>query len=192
MKKIAALLTTLALTACGGSEAPKSAAPAQPATTSSAPPAPAPAQVAAPAPDASGSWNMNDVNAMTNGNIPVAIALLKTTDVLKGDTKTSSADIAKAPFKYYGKAFCFSGLAGVVDEYPPGHEISQALGEQGGEVVLITDSGAIVDGILAGGTGKAQKGRNASICGYPVGRVEVTNGMGGQTTQLLIVGRVKQ
>lgn len=177
MKSIKLLMLVLfvsLLSACGGSD---SGGSAQPESV---------ADVLAPA----ATWNMEDLEIATNGNLPVAIAALNS-GLEKLPAKVAAEIVFKRPWDFYGKEVCFTGLVGIVQDYPPGNEISKLFGGSVSEIVMV-DGETVIDGILKGSSGNVSIGDKATICGTPAGHVEVENRLGGKTTQLAVVGVLSQ
>ena len=139
------------------------------------------------------NWNMKELNAVKNGNIPIAIQKMKADGALKDNTTAvAAAVVLKRPWEYYGKIITFSGTVGIVQDYPPGSDISKAFGGKGtaAEIVLISKDDTPVDVILNSSSGSIKVGQQITIYGYPVGQVEVQNRLGGNTTQLFVVGQL--
>jgi hypothetical protein len=136
------------------------------------------------------SWNTEDLNIETNGNVSVAIDFIKELanpkQTVEAVTPTESF---KAPWKYYGKIIKVTGLAAIVQEYPPGSDLYKATGGECGEIVLVTDDGTYIDYLHIGSTGKTKVGDAVVLYGTPVGQVEADNKLGGKTTELVIVGK---
>ena len=75
----------------------------------------------------------------------------------------------KAPWKFYGKVIAVRGTAVVVQDYPPKDPFSERLGGEGGEIVIETDDGTIVDYLMMGNTGSIKKDEPVTVFGTPVG-----------------------
>lgn len=87
---------------------------------------------------------------------------------------------------------CFTGTVGVVEDQPPESDLSKLLGGgETSEVVITTADGSIVDLFAMEGSGKLKKSDSARLCGLPVGRMEVTNAVGGKFTHLIVVGFIQ-
>ncbi|PKM88140.1 MAG: hypothetical protein CVU87_08135 [Firmicutes bacterium HGW-Firmicutes-12] len=130
-------------------------------------------------------WNISELDAMENGNIMIALKKLKS----NGDI--ADRNVFKRPWDFYGKVVRFSGLIYIVQDYPPGSDLSEQFGGSAAEVVLETDDGTIVDILVSGTCGKLKVGDITSVYGYPVGLAEVPNELGGNTTQLIVVSSSK-
>lgn len=139
------------------------------------------------------SWNTNDPDGLTNGNIMVAARLIKSNTIPEPVKKTpaeSADEVIKAPWRYYGQTLCFEGLVAVVQDYPPGNNIAKAFGGgEASEVVMTHADGTIVDFILAGSSVGVRTGEMITRCGMPVGRIEAPNTLGGKFTHLSLVGK---
>lgn len=157
----------------------------------SVPPASIKSEPAEVASTTSNVWNMEDPELATNGNLPVAIAALNS-GLVKLPAKVSAEVVFKRPWDFYGKEVCLTGTAAIVQDFPPGNEVSQLFGGSVSEIVMLTTDGTVVDGILKGTTGNVSVGDEVSICGTPAGRIEVDNQLGGKTTQLALVGALRQ
>ena len=181
MKKFFALIfaTMFLLTGCGGSSKSKNESPP-------------PKQVEQPAP-APPTWNKNDLNPQSNGNIAVAASLLrKNSNPEPSAIDVAPEDVMKRPWDYYGQVVRFTGYAAVLQDYPPGSDLSKALGGECCEVVISagSDSAVIVDGILLGSTKGIREGDVVTFVGYPCGVMEVPNKLGGKFSHLIVVGKI--
>lgn len=139
------------------------------------------------------TWNTKELDALKNGNIPIAVNLLN--DASNADIKGKAenldpATVFKTPWDHYGKILKFQGETSFVQDYPPDSDTSKALGGAGSEIVFTTEDGTIVDFLKIGSTGSIKEGDTVVVYGYPVGRMEVPNRVGGTFTQLIIVGKV--
>lgn len=137
------------------------------------------------------TWNVADANAATNGNMLVALDALNSGKSIPEAGPTKAALVAKAPWNYYGKRLCFSGTAGIVQDYPPGSEVSNVMRGPASEVVVLMEDGTIVDTMVKGSSGDLAPDDAVTVCGLAVGNIEVDNQLGGKTTQLLLVGTVQ-
>lgn len=136
------------------------------------------------------NWNMSDLNVASNGNLPIAIQILKSSSTsIKSDSKNPAPDkVFKEPWTYYGKVVKISGVVAIVQDYPPDSNVSKAMGGSASEMVLVANDGTYVDFLMMGDSGNVKTGDTVSIYGYPVGQDNVTNKLGGKTTELVIVG----
>lgn len=134
-------------------------------------------------------WNFDDADASTNGNVLPASRLMLSGD-LAAPKDIDAASALKRPWDHYGQLVCFSGMVGIVNDMPPGDEISKALGGQAAEVVIATADQTLVDAIIIGSSDTLKPGDSAKVCGLIAGRVDVENQLGGQSTQLLMVARL--
>lgn len=131
------------------------------------------------------TWNVKEMLVEKNGNIPLAVQMLKAIGEVPAGQDTAAGDVLKTPWNYYGKPIKFSGTVGIVQDYPP--DSSFAKGGIQSQVVFSTGDGTIVDLFAMVPSGKLKVGDTISVVGYPVGHAEVQNKMGGNTTQLAIV-----
>ncbi len=137
-------------------------------------------------------WNVKDLDAITNGNIPLAVEYIKSSNSANVGTTADAASVLKTPWKYYGKMLCFTGTVGVVEDQPEESNLSKLLGGgETSEVVIATADGSIVDLFAMESSGKLKKGETTRVCGLPVGRTEVTNAVGGKFTHLIMVGFIQ-
>ncbi|WP_228125191.1 DUF2628 domain-containing protein [Candidatus Methylospira mobilis] len=137
-------------------------------------------------------WNTQDVDVASNGNIKLAVKQLKSNAPITENTQVAADTAWKAPWKYYGQVLCFSGEAALVEDYPPGSDISKVLvSNQTSEVVIETNDGSIVDLLSTNGSGSLKAQETTTVCGFPVGRSEVENKLGGKFTHLVLVGYLK-
>ncbi len=141
-------------------------------------------------------WNTSDVNIATNGNITVALKVLKdvTPEELRANAVAADPELVmKAPWQYYGQFLKFSGTVAIVQEYPPNSDEANAMngGEQCGEIVFPAEGAptVIIDYALLDGTGDLKVGDYVTVYGLVVGHVDVGNMLGGTTTELSVVGK---
>ena len=139
-----------------------------------------------------GKWNITDTNAISNGNIQIAIGQIKSNPIaLSGATEsTDAALVIKAPWRYYGQTLCFNGDVNFVVEYPPDSSNPNPF-SGGSEVIISTQDQAVVSLVTMENSGLLKPGDLATVCGLPAGRAEVTNNFGGKITCLVIVGVIK-
>lgn len=137
------------------------------------------------------AWNTEDLDPTTSGNLEMAIITFRNKpDVQSSAVDAIAADVMRRPWDYYGQAVRFSGQVAVLQDYPPGHNISKALGGESCEIVMTADDGVtIIDGMLLGNTKGLQIGDYVTFCGYPCGILEVDNKIGGKFSHLVVVGR---
>jgi uncharacterized membrane protein len=134
-------------------------------------------------------WNIKELNAIENGNIPIAVKQIKAIgDTMRLAIAADVEDVAKAPWTYYGKIVRFRGEVGFVQEYPPGSSTAKTLGGAASELALIVSDRAIVGFFFMGSARNINKGDMVTIYGFPVGLVDAQNPMGGISSRLLIVG----
>jgi hypothetical protein len=205
---LAVVVGICAIAGCANTSEPRTAStssaqqpPAQ--ALQQAPVAPAqqaPSQVQQQARPAATSarWNTSNVNALENGNLMVAANLIRSNGLSATQAQTINvAAAAKAPFRYYGTPYQFSGIVGFIQEYPPNSDTSLTLGTRDatGEVVLFDSAGTTttpVDVLLLSDTGIVKQGDMVRTWGYIVGQADVPNQLGGLTTQLIVVGNQVQ
>ena len=136
-------------------------------------------------------WNKTDPNALTNGNIHRAVSVLRSSNFTKEDAVNEDAFVVmKTPWNYYGTLLAFSGVVGVVDDYPPGSDVSSILQcDDASEIVITSNDGeTIVDMFLRSSSGRIRVGDYVTLYGLVVGRAEVDNRMGGTFSHLIIIG----
>jgi len=136
-------------------------------------------------------WNITDPDIRTNGNIPLAVSVLRAGTFEKESAEKPEAFLViKTPWNYYGKLLTFTGIVGVVDDYPPGSDVSRILQcEDSSEIVITADDGeTIVDMFLRSSSGRIRIGDTVTLYGLVVGRMEVENRIGGTFTHLMMVG----
>lgn len=140
-------------------------------------------------------WNTSNMNALLNGNLSVAAKLITANGVPQDGAKTASPpDIAKAPWKYFGDIYKFTGVVVLVQEYPPdGPESKMLIG--GGplaEIVMMDPKDSAftqIDFMFLGGTQDIQKGDTVTAYGYVTGVAEVPNRLGGTIQVLAVMGK---
>lgn len=185
MKKIltAAFLALFLFSGCGNN--PNSTKP-----STSEPPAQA-EKSKVKAPSQKPTWNKDDLDPMTSGNFETAVLTFRDNpDVQTSAIDVPAADVMRRPWDYYGQAVRFSGQVAVIQDYPPGHNMSKALGGESCEIVMTADDGiTIIDGMLLGNTKGLQVGDYVTFCGYPCGVMEVANKIGGKFSHLVVVGK---
>lgn len=99
------------------------------------------------------------------------------------------ADVAKTPWKFYGKIIKVQGEVNMAQDYPPGSNTAEALGgNEAGELGLITEDSEIVYYFHTDSTGDVKVGDNVTVYGYPVGQAEIIL-LGTPRTELVIVGK---
>ena len=128
-------------------------------------------------------WNFDDSNAETNGNMELAAALLSEGADVAGAPVEDVEPIMRSPWKWYGKAVCFVNTV---------HLVQDERVEEGvvlGDVVTVSDDEHIVEYMLLGGSGDVRVGQRIKLCGFPVGRMEVENKLGGKFTHLIVIGK---
>lgn len=136
------------------------------------------------------TWNTEDMDVSSNGNVPVAIEFIKdTANPTQAVESAAPAEAFKAPWKYYGKIVAATGSIGIIQEYPPGSDLYNLVGGDCGEILLATDDGTLIDYLQIGSTGEAQVGDVVTLYGTPAGQCTVDNKLGGQTTELFVVGK---
>lgn len=137
-------------------------------------------------------WNKSDPDPLKNGNMKIAAEELKKYDTLANIAERQDVSMVyKSPWDYYGKVIAFAGTVAVAENNPPDSNVSKALGGESCEVVIQYGEDIIVDGIIAGNANSIKVGQQVTIYGYPVGRTEVKNKMGGSFTHLVVVGKLQ-
>ncbi len=130
-------------------------------------------------------WNKSDPDMMSNGNLQLAVSMLQAMEQLPKGTNADAEQVLKTPWNYYGKALTFTGQVAVVEDYPPSSDTAQ-MGIQSDIVIESTD-GTIVEFFSLVPSGSIKVGDQITITGYPIGRTEVENRLGGNFTHLMIV-----
>ncbi len=135
-------------------------------------------------------WNTKDVDAMENGNIWVAVEQLKTKNNIRSEAINADASmVIKTPWKYYGNIIAFTGIIAAIEEYSPESDMAKNLeSDSASDIVIETDNGIIVEMMSSVSTGNLTEGDRVTLYGYPVGRADVENTLGGSFTHLIIVG----
>ncbi len=139
------------------------------------------------------SWNKEDLNADTNGNMQFAVKLLRQNSNLADiAVDVYPEDVMKRPWDYYGQVVRFTGKASVLQDYPAGSSTGKALGGECCEIVMTSGdySTVIVDGILLGSTKGIREGDTVTFVGYPCGISDVQNKLGGTFSHLIVVGKL--
>lgn len=135
-------------------------------------------------------WNTSETDPTKNGNIDLAVKLLKkNSDIKTSAVEEDPAVVIKMPWNYYGKALKFSGYVEVADDYPPNSDVSKFLDTTNSSDLVITSlDGTIIETFLRVSSGSVKVGDYVTVYGYAVGRMEVDNKLGGQFTHLILVG----
>lgn len=135
-------------------------------------------------------WNKSDVDAATNGNLIVAINELKKKDNIAAEAiSINPANVIKTPWDYYGQIISVSGYVALVEPQPPTGDIGQVFGGDVYDIVIVQENDdTIVEGFIKGRT-QVSVGDHVTLYGYPIGRTEVPNKLGGSFTHLIIVGK---
>lgn len=184
MKKFFALMfaAVFLFTGCGNNASEKSTAPKTEKQVEQ--------QTETKAVSETPQWNTSDLNPETNGNIQTATRLLNANPNLQSiAVDADAADVMRRPWDYYGQVIRFTGYAALLQDQPPGSDLSRALGGEACEIVMTAeDSATIVDGILRGNTKGLYEGDYTEFYGYPCGIMEVPNKIGGKFSHLLVIG----
>jgi hypothetical protein len=134
-------------------------------------------------------WNMTDVDVSKNGNMAVGLEVIRANpDYVNQCKQIDIADAYKRPWNYYGSPISVTGVVGIVEESPPGSEISKFYGGEVSEIVILADGGIPVDMTLLRSSGDLTQGQTVTLYGYVIGKIEVTNALGGKVTNLVLVG----
>jgi|GEM_PF-4232173 Membrane protein involved in colicin uptake len=132
------------------------------------------------------SWNTSEIYTDKNGNIALAIDMLKAyKGTLPNEDNVYSADVLKAPWNFYGKSVSFSGYVGIAQDYPPGSDFEQ----QGilSQIVMTTEDGTAIDILLTIPSGNIKPDDFITINAVPVGLFENDNEQGGTSTLVAAV-----
>jgi len=199
---VTSIVLVAGLVGCGGAQQAASSSPAKAKdktdTTTTTKPDTAkttdttPATAPPPATPSVPTWNTKEVDALKNGNIATAIQLINASsaNTRTGSVNPAAADVYKDPWNYYGKIVKITGQIAIAQDYPPGSDISNAMGTTtAGEIVLASDDGTFTDYLIAGSSGTAHVGDTVDVYGFPVGLVDAPNKMGGTTSELALVGK---
>ena len=129
--------------------------------------------VSQPTGAAKNTWNTSDPDGSSNGNVDVAMGLIRSGIKQNNFVVGQSASVMKAPWNFYGKLVCANGTVSDAVDYPPGCDESKKFDGADAQVVIADEDGTPMDYLLLGGTGSAQPNSTFMLCGYPVGRVDV-------------------
>ena len=135
-------------------------------------------------------WNVDNPDALTNGNPELAARIIgqrSRAEFGPPAVRYSAAIVLKRPWEYYGFVLCFSGRVDLVMDLPPSNEFASRVGKAF-DAVFITADQTIVESINVGDSGSLAAGQSFRMCGLVAGREEVTNKLGGRVTQLLVLG----
>ena len=138
------------------------------------------------------NWNKSEIDALKNGNIPIAAQLVVKDNNLAPKAEQANPDeVIKRPWDYYGKVITFTGQVGYMQDYPKESEFGQAFNGDAFELVM-TSGDTIVDVIGKGSTAGISDGQTITTYAYPVGVTEVPNKVGGSFKHLIVVGVIGQ
>jgi len=132
--------------------------------------------------EANTTWDVTDVDALSNGNIVFAADLLLAGEKFPASAKVAAAKVLKAPWEYYGKLVTFTGIVATVTDFPPSDDDPLQS-----EVLIVTEDKTIVDFLCLVPSGNIQKDDVITISGLVTGRTEVDNKVGGTYTHLVAV-----
>ncbi|NRF95731.1 hypothetical protein HQN89_33430 [Paenibacillus frigoriresistens] len=130
-------------------------------------------------------WNVKDLHVDKNGNLALAVKMLKAIGDIPQGTEAAAGDVLKTPWNYYGKPIKFTGTIGIVQDYPPGSDFAKSGIIS--QIVFNDMDGTIIDLFSTVASGKLKVGNQFTVVAYPIGQVEVENKFGGKTTQLAVV-----
>ena len=137
-------------------------------------------------------WNTSEVDAQKNGNFTPAVKVLNKTDDMNAVAEdVDAAAVMQKPWEYYGKVIRVTGTVAVVANYPPDSKRAKQMGSPSkgaSDVVVMVGHDTIVEFFLQGTT-DLQKNAQATLMGYPIGRTQVENKVGGKFTHLIVVGK---
>ncbi|MNC43773.1 hypothetical protein D3C75_926490 [compost metagenome] len=130
-------------------------------------------------------WNASEPDAMENGNIALAIDMLLAMQEMPAGELAVAQEVIKTPWNFYGMPVLFTGVIAIAEDYPPDSDIGKA--GVASDIVMESEDGTIIEFFSMVPSGALQAGDAVSITGYPVGRTEVENAMGGSYTHLIVV-----
>jgi len=171
------LLFTIAAAGCGGSSPPssqsiKSTINSQSKKTGMA-------------------WNSSEPDIAKNGNLAVAVSLLKPLNDASIRGMAVSADpatVKDTPKNYYGKMLKIKGEVIDVRDYAADSDVVKALGGRASQVILTSGNAILVNFIYLGQSSDILVGDDVMIFGYPVGTAAV-EGSNAKATALALVGK---
>ncbi len=131
-------------------------------------------------------WNMEEPDALENGNLYLAVDLVNALGTIPDGETVPAQEVLKTPWNYYGRALIFTGTVEDVQDFPPGSEDYQA-GRQSDVVITANDGTTTVEFFIMVPSGGIQVGQTVTMTGYPIGRTEVENTLGGSYTHLIVV-----
>lgn len=136
------------------------------------------------------TWNTQELDAMRNGNLPFAVQTIKKNPAIKEKAlKPDPALVTKAPWEYYGKPISVWGSVAVVQDHPPGSEMTSLLGgNQSSQIVVECKDGTTVEMFCMKSSGVLKVGNGVRVYGYAVGVTDVQNRLGGTDPHLILVG----
>lgn len=128
------------------------------------------------------NWNKSEPDALQNGNVQLAVDLVKEMSPLSTGEVAYPIEVVKSPWNFYGKTLSFTGIVQDVTDFPPGSEDIRTA-----DVLIQTTDGTLVEFFSTVSSGDIQTGNEVTLTGFPAGRMEVDNALGGTYTHLIMV-----
>ncbi|MBB6019061.1 hypothetical protein HNR77_000118 [Paenibacillus sp. JGP012] len=128
------------------------------------------------------NWNKSEPDALLNGNVQLAVDMVKEMNPLTTGEAVSPIEVVKSPWNFYGKTLTFIGIVQDVTDFPPGSEDIRTA-----DVLIQTTDGTFVEFFSTVSSGDIQTGNEVTLTGFPTGRMEVDNALGGTYTHLIMV-----
>lgn len=135
------------------------------------------------------SWTTNNKNAVENGNMQVAIALLSTSNALEKAEKTTAATLTKRIYACIGQPWKLSGEVYKVEELPPG-----TFEGNWTDVLMLSQNPnspagvTTVEFVYRGDSSQVNAGETIEACGFLLGSYESQNALGGTVEGLMLAG----
>lgn len=137
-------------------------------------------------------WNVVDLDAFANGNIPLAADQLRVLGVaeIKGRAqKPAAAVLLRDLPRYYGTIVRLEGFVGLVQAAPADSPIVKLLGFGVAQVVVSCRDGTVVDVFLLATPGDVRVGDLVAVYGLAAGQSQVEGKLTGATNRLALVSK---
>jgi hypothetical protein len=156
-----------------------------------------PTPAAAATRDAAGAaparWNLVDLDAFANGNVPLAAEQLRALGVgeIRGRAqKVEGGVVLRNLPRYYGTIVRLEGYVGEVRQAPADSPLARLLGFGVLQAVVSCRDGTIVDLFHLGTAAELRIGDLVVAFGLPAGQSSVENRLAGPTTRLAVVSKL--
>jgi len=135
-------------------------------------------------------WDVENMDAMKNGNIDRAIAKLNEIGDIREKAETVSLEqLNRRLWDYIGKPVKAEGYVVYANDYPSTHAISKMFNVQtSAEIQFATEELLFCSFISNTPSGALRQNDHVTVYGIPVGKASGENKMGGTSEHIVIVG----